>query len=108
MMNAKKLAFLKFMQIKEQNSHYFSEFQSHIPHYILSSQLIMVNVTPFIGINSKICLTVGGFLNCLLIWLVIKKTSPVMKSYSKIVLQTCLCDLANLIIGDIEQPVRSC
>lgn len=60
-----------------------------------------------IEVNSKLSLVIGGFLNILLIVLVYKNTPKDMKIYSKLVFQTCVGDLANLVIGEIVQPVNS-
>ena len=58
-----------------------------------------------VDVNSKVTLILGGLLNVVLIALVYKKTPKVMRIYSKLVLQTCVVDLANLIVGEIVQPV---
>ena len=58
-----------------------------------------------VDVNSKVTLILGGLLNVVLIVLVYKKTPKVMRIYSKLVLQTCVGDLANLIVGEIVQPV---
>ena len=59
-----------------------------------------------VELNSKVTLVIGGFLNILLIVLVCKNTPEDMKIYSKLVLQTCVGDLTNLVIGEIVQPVN--
>jgi hypothetical protein len=62
-------------------------------------------VCVFFEINSKLSLIIGGFMNILLIWLVCKRTPKEMRIYSKILLQVCFSDLANLIVNDLVQPV---
>ena len=59
-----------------------------------------------VELNSKVTLVIGGFLNILLIVLVCKNTPEDMKIYSKLVLQTCVGDLTNLVIGEIVQPIN--
>ena len=58
-----------------------------------------------VDVNSKVTLVLGGLLNVALIVLVYKKTPNIMRIYSKLVLQTCVGDLANLIVSEFVQPV---
>lgn len=58
-----------------------------------------------VELNSKASLLLGGFLNILLIVLIYKNTPKDMKLYSKLLIQTCIGDLANILIGDFVQPV---
>ena len=57
------------------------------------------------NINSIFCLVIGGVFNMIVIWLVFNKTPKEMSVYSKIILQTCFCDLALLMFSFIAQPV---
>jgi hypothetical protein len=56
--------------------------------------------------NSKICLVGGGFLNILMMFIICTKTPAEMQIYSKILLQTCVLDLCNLVMDELVQPVR--
>uniref|UniRef100_A0A915CSE1 Uncharacterized protein n=1 Tax=Ditylenchus dipsaci TaxID=166011 RepID=A0A915CSE1_9BILA len=48
---------------------------------------------------------VGVPINCLLIWLILTKTSKTMKDYKRILLQTCILDLYVLMCGLLFQPI---
>uniref|UniRef100_A0A915EFR9 Vomeronasal type-1 receptor n=1 Tax=Ditylenchus dipsaci TaxID=166011 RepID=A0A915EFR9_9BILA len=56
-------------------------------------------------INCYVCFVLGCFLNCLLIYLIKKKTVNEMKMYSRILLQTCFNNLYNLAISALVQPI---
>ncbi|KAI1715038.1 serpentine type 7TM GPCR chemoreceptor srd domain-containing protein [Ditylenchus destructor] len=59
----------------------------------------------FYSTTCWICFAFGVALNSLLIWLVLFKTVGEMKSYSKILLQSCILDLYTLCMAVLVQPV---
>uniref|UniRef100_A0A915D0S4 G-protein coupled receptors family 1 profile domain-containing protein n=1 Tax=Ditylenchus dipsaci TaxID=166011 RepID=A0A915D0S4_9BILA len=55
-------------------------------------------------INACLCFTLSFFFNILLIWLIWKKTTKEMKSYSFILLQICVIDLWLATVNVFVQP----
>lgn len=49
---------------------------------------------------------VGGLQNLLAVWAIVKHTPKVMRVYSCILLQTCVSDLALLLLTVLADPVR--
>lgn len=62
-------------------------------------------IREIIQINSFLTFIIGIILNTLLIVLVLNKSSPEMKVFSHILLQTAFTDLFMLIINLVTQPV---
>ncbi|KAF7640165.1 Carboxypeptidase [Meloidogyne graminicola] len=57
--------------------------------------------------NSRLCPPIGFITNFGLVWLIIKKTPKEMKIHSRILLQTCVIDIALLFVTLFGQPVLS-
>uniref|UniRef100_A0A914KQP5 G_PROTEIN_RECEP_F1_2 domain-containing protein n=1 Tax=Meloidogyne incognita TaxID=6306 RepID=A0A914KQP5_MELIC len=48
---------------------------------------------------------IGLTLNCILIWLIIRKSPKEMRVFSHILMQTCCADLIMLTINLLAQPI---
>ena len=55
--------------------------------------------------NSRLCPPIGLIANFGLVWLIINKTPKEMKVHSRILLQTCVIDIALLFVTMFGQPV---
>ena len=56
--------------------------------------------------NSRLCPPIGLIANIGLIYLIINKTPKEMRIHSRILLQTCVIDIALLIVTMFGQPVN--
>jgi len=56
--------------------------------------------------HSRLCPPIGLIANIGLIYLIIKKTPKEMRIHSRILLQTCVIDIALLIVTVFGQPVK--
>lgn len=55
--------------------------------------------------NAGISLLLGLSLNCFLAFLIRRRSSPAIKLYSYILMQTCITDIVHLFVSELSQPV---
>lgn len=65
----------------------------------------MTNIRLINNLIAGFCLLFGGTLNGILIYLILRKTPPTLRVYSKILLQTCVLDLLFLVLTVVAVPV---
>lgn len=78
---------------------------SHILRAKLRSAKTMEEMEIFQRVNGYYCFFAGTGLNTVLVWLVRKQSTPELKVYSRILLQTAVVDLVYLTVMFIYMPV---
>ncbi|KAI1706121.1 serpentine type 7TM GPCR chemoreceptor srd domain-containing protein [Ditylenchus destructor] len=65
----------------------------------------MLDIGKVHEVNCWLCAILGIFFNSLLIWMIVYRSVPEIRPYSRILLQTCVIDIYTIITMIVVQPI---